>query len=110
MVALIQTPHRFRTKRQLTRDSAEYRYRQRQLQRCKKPLPVNVLIADFEGPLPRYPAGLTVGALAGGPLKPGGRVEHGFAFRFLQASLPSRGRKAVSSSLSFQAVLRAGQF
>jgi hypothetical protein len=38
-------------------------------------LPVNVLIADFDEPLPRYPAGLTVGALAGGPLKPGGGAQ-----------------------------------
>ena len=46
MVALIQTPHRFRTKRQLwtysglaieTRDSAQYRYVAGQLQRSKKP-------------------------------------------------------------------------
>ena len=46
MIALIQTPHRFRTKRQLwtysglgieTHDSAEYRYVEGQLQRCKKP-------------------------------------------------------------------------
>jgi hypothetical protein len=33
------------------------------------------LIADFDEPLPRYPAGLTVGALAGGPLKPGGGAQ-----------------------------------
>ena len=38
--------------------------------------------ADFDEPLPRYPAGLTVGALAGGPLKPGGRVKHRFALGF----------------------------
>ena len=46
MIALIQTPHRFRTKRQLwtysflaieTRDSAQYRYVAGQLQRSKKP-------------------------------------------------------------------------
>ncbi|MGO9306773.1 MAG: IS110 family transposase [Candidatus Korobacteraceae bacterium] len=46
LIALIQTPHRFRTKRQLwtysglaieTRDSAQYRYVGGQLQRCKKP-------------------------------------------------------------------------
>lgn len=46
LVALIQTPHRFRTKRQLwtysglaidTRDSAQYRYVGGQLQRAKKP-------------------------------------------------------------------------
>jgi hypothetical protein len=47
LIALIQTPHRFRTKRQLwsysglgieTRDSAQYRYVEGQLQRCKKPV------------------------------------------------------------------------
>jgi transposase len=46
LIALIQTPHRFRTKRQLwsysglaieTHDSAEYRYVEGQLQRSKKP-------------------------------------------------------------------------
>src|SRR5260370_34739517 len=46
LVALMQTPHRFRTKRQLwtysglgleTRDSAQYRYVEGQLQRSKKP-------------------------------------------------------------------------
>ena len=46
LIALIQTPHRFRTKRQLwtysglaieTRDSAQYRYVAGQLQRSKKP-------------------------------------------------------------------------
>jgi hypothetical protein len=46
LIALIQTPHRFRTKRQLwtysglainTRDSAQYRYVGGQLQRAQKP-------------------------------------------------------------------------
>jgi transposase len=46
LVALMQTPHRFRTKRQLwtysglgleTRDSSQYRYVEGQLQRSKKP-------------------------------------------------------------------------
>ena len=46
LIALIQTPHRFRTKRQLwaysglaieTHDSAQYRYVAGQLQRSKKP-------------------------------------------------------------------------
>src|ERR1035438_10066656 len=46
LIALIQTPHRFRTTRQLwtysglaieTRDSAQYRYVAAQLQRSKKP-------------------------------------------------------------------------
>ena len=52
MVALIQTPHRFRTKRQLwtysglgieTHDSAEYRFLEGQLQRCKKPVQIRGL-------------------------------------------------------------------
>ena len=52
MIALIQTPHRFRTKRQLwtysglgieTHDSAEYRYVEGQLQRCKKPVQIRGL-------------------------------------------------------------------
>lgn len=47
LIALIQTPHRFRTKRQLwaysglaleTRSSAQYRYVEGQLQRTKKPV------------------------------------------------------------------------
>ncbi len=47
LIALIQTPHRFRTKRQLwtysglgieTHDSAQYRYVEGQLQRSKQPV------------------------------------------------------------------------
>jgi transposase len=52
LIALIQTPHRFRTKRQLwtysglavdTRDSAQHRYVDGQLQRSKKPQQVRGL-------------------------------------------------------------------
>jgi hypothetical protein len=52
LVALIQTPHRFRSKRQLwtysglaveTRNSAQYRYVDGQLQRSKKPQQVRGL-------------------------------------------------------------------
>jgi len=52
LLALVQTPHRFRTKRQLwtysgfgieTHDSAEYHYVAGQLQRCKKPQQVRGL-------------------------------------------------------------------
>jgi len=52
LIALIQTPHRFRTKRQLwtysglaidTSDSAQYRYVSGQLQRAKKPPPLRGL-------------------------------------------------------------------
>jgi transposase len=55
LVALIQTPHRFRTKRQLwaysglaleTRISAEYRYLEGQLQRSKKLLAIRGLNQD----------------------------------------------------------------
>jgi len=54
-VALIQTPHRFRTKRQLwaysglaleTRTSAEYRYVQGQLRRSKKQISIRGLNKD----------------------------------------------------------------
>ena len=55
LVALIQTPHRFRSKRQLwaysglaleTRISAEYRYREGQMQRSKKLLAIRGLNPD----------------------------------------------------------------
>src|ERR1700693_242156 len=55
LVALLQTPHRFRTKRQLwtysglaleTHDSAQYRYVQGQLQRSKKPQQLRGLNAN----------------------------------------------------------------
>lgn len=55
LVALIQTPHRFRTKRQLwaysglaleTRISAEYRYREGQMQRSQKLLAIRGLNPD----------------------------------------------------------------
>jgi transposase len=55
LVALIQTPHRFRSKRQLwaysglaleTRISAEYRYREGQMQRTKKLLAIRGLNPD----------------------------------------------------------------
>jgi transposase len=55
LIALIQTPHRFRTKRQLwaysglaleTHSSGEYRYVQGQLQRCNKPVALRGLNAN----------------------------------------------------------------
>ena len=55
LVALIQTPHRFRTKRQLwaysglaleTRISAEYRYVEGQLRRSKKLISIRGLNKD----------------------------------------------------------------
>jgi transposase len=55
LVALLQTPHRFRTKRQLwtysglaleTHDSAQYRYVQGQLQRSRKPQQLRGLNAN----------------------------------------------------------------
>ncbi|GAC1429656.1 MAG: hypothetical protein NVS1B11_28720 [Terriglobales bacterium] len=53
LLALMQTPHRFRSQRQLwtysglgieTRDSAQYRYVRGQLQRTKKPQQIRGLI------------------------------------------------------------------
>ena len=55
LIALIQTPHRFRTKRQLwtysglgleTHDSAQYRVVEGQLQRSKKPVTLRGLNQD----------------------------------------------------------------
>jgi transposase len=56
LLALVQTPHRFRTKRQLwtysgfgieTHDSAEYRYVAGQRERSKKPQQVRGLNRDY---------------------------------------------------------------
>ena len=62
-------------------------------------LPINVLIANFVEPLPRYSASLLLSALTGEPLKSGGGVAHGLAFGFLQARLSRRGRRACLSSI-----------
>src|SRR5208337_2746241 len=64
-----------------------------------KLLPVDVLIANFVEPLPRYPTGLLIGALAGGPLKAGGRVAHGLPFGFLHTGVPGMGTQGWVSSI-----------
>src|SRR5271157_3669735 len=62
-------------------------------------LPFDVLIADFIEPLPRYPTGLLIGALAGGALKSGGRVAHGLPFGFLHTGVPGMGTQGCVSSI-----------
>jgi len=75
-VALIQTPHRFRTKRQLwpysglaleTRTSGEYRYLDGQLQRCKKQICIRGLNKDHNHDL----KGLFKGAATRASVQPG---------------------------------------
>src|ERR1039457_3545614 len=75
-VALIQTPHRFRTKRQLwaysglaleTRISAEYRYVKGQLQRSKKQISIRGLNKDHNHDL----KGLFKGAATTASVRPG---------------------------------------
>jgi transposase len=76
LVALIQTPHRFRTKRQLwaysglaleTRISAEYRYLEGQRQRSKKLLAIRGLNPDHN----RYLKGLLKAAATTASARPG---------------------------------------
>src|SRR6202045_1169956 len=79
LVALIQTPHRFRTKRQLwtysglaleTRDSAQYRYVQGQLQRSKKPQQLRGLNANHNHDLKNVFKGAAMRAsTCDGPLR-----------------------------------------
>lgn len=79
LVALIQTPHRFRTKRQLwaysglaleTRISAEYRYREGQLQRSKKVLAIRGLNQDHNHDLKALlKAAATTATVRPGPLQ-----------------------------------------
>ena len=81
LIALMQTPHRFRTKRQLwtysglgleTHDSAQYRTAEGQLERSKKPATVRGLNKDhnhdlkIEPYLPRVPQAR---ASSSGPLR-----------------------------------------
>jgi transposase len=75
-VALIQTPHRFRTKRQLwaysglaleTRTSAEYRYVRGQLRRSKKQISIRGLNKDHNHDL----KGLFKGAATTASVRPG---------------------------------------
>jgi len=81
LVALIQTPHRFRTKRQLwnysglgleTHDSAQYRYVDGQLQRCKKPQQLRGLNQDHNHDLKKiFKGAATMASISAGPF-------HGF--------------------------------
>src|ERR1700731_4890109 len=79
LVALIQTPHRFRTKRQLwtysglaleTHDSAQYRYVQGELQRSKKPQQLRGLNANHNHDLKNIFKGAAMRAsTCDGPLR-----------------------------------------
>ena len=75
----MQTPHRFRTKRQLwtysglgleTHDSAQYRVVERQLQRSKKPSPCAVSIRNHNHDLKEiFKGAATRASTAAGPLR-----------------------------------------
>src|SRR3989449_11247955 len=77
LIALIQTPHRFRTKRQLwaysglaieTHDSAEYRYVKGQLQRAKKQANVRGLNKNHNHDLKNvFKSAATLAAATAGP-------------------------------------------
>jgi len=79
LVALMQTPHRFRTKRQLwtysglaleTHDSAQYRYVQGQLQRSRKPQQLRGLNANHNHDLKNIFKGAAMRAsTCDGPLR-----------------------------------------
>jgi hypothetical protein len=79
LIALIQTPHRFRTKRQLwaysglalaTRTSAEYRFLDGQLQRSKKMLAVRGLNANHNHDLKNIFKGTaTLASVTAGPFQ-----------------------------------------
>ena len=97
-VALIQTPHRFRTKRQLwaysglaleTRISAEYRYVEGQVRRSKKLLSIRGLNKDHNHDL----KGLFKGAATKASVRPGPFQD------FYQASL-AKGIKPTMARLT----------
>jgi len=77
LVALMQTPHRFRTKRQLwtysglgleTRDSAQYRYVEGQLQRSKKPQQLRGLNSNHNHDLKNiFKGAATMASVSAGP-------------------------------------------
>ena len=77
LVALMQTPHRFRTKRQLwtysglgleTHDSAQYRYVEGQLQRSKKPQQLRGLNANHNHDLKNiFKSAATMASVSTGP-------------------------------------------
>src|SRR5262249_31167966 len=98
LVAMIQTPHRFRTKRQLwaysglaleTRNSAEYRYVKGQLRRSKKLLSIRGLNKDHNHDLKGlFKAVATTASARPGPLQ-----------EFYQASL-AKGTKPTMARLT----------
>jgi transposase len=77
LVALMQTPHRFRTKRQLwtysglgleTRDSAQYCYVEGQLQRSKKPQQLRGLNSNHNHDLKNiFKGAATTASVSAGP-------------------------------------------
>jgi len=78
LIALIQTPHRFRTKRQLwaysglaleTRNSAEYRYKKGELQRSPKPVALRGLNENHNHDLKGIFKAAAVRASTAGPFQ-----------------------------------------
>ena len=78
LIALMQTPHRFRTKRQLwtysglgleTHDSAQYRTAEGQLERSRKPATVRGLNKDHNHDLKDVFKGAATRASSSGPLR-----------------------------------------
>jgi len=78
LIALMQTPHRFRTKRQLwtysglgleTHDSAQYRAAEGQLERSKRPATVRGLNKDHNHDLKDIFKGAATRASSSGPLR-----------------------------------------
>ena len=98
LTALIQTPHRFRTKRQLwtysglgleTHDSAQYRYVEGQLRRSKKPQQLRGLNQDHNHDLKNiFKGAATRAAAVPGPFQP------------FYAALVDRGMKPAMARLT----------
>ena len=97
LIALIQTPHRFRTKRQLwaysglaleTRNSAEYRYVKGQLQRSHKPVALRGLNENHNHDLKGIFKAAAVKASTAGP------------FQEFYASLVTQGMKPTMARLT----------
>jgi transposase len=98
LIALIQTPHRFRTKRQLwaysglalaTRTSAEYRFREGQLQRSKKLVATRGLNPNHNHDLKNiFKGAATLASVTAGP------------FQDFYAALLAKGRKVSMARLT----------
>jgi transposase len=98
LIALIQTPHRFRTKRQLwaysglalnTYTSGEYRFVEGELKRSKKPLAIRGLNANHNHDLKNLFLGAALSAvITGGP------------FQEFYAALVARGMKPAMARLT----------